>query len=869
MSEPIEVRAFLWDKRNEPPSEADYVPAEGAWWAQFYSGVVASGGLTTAALAELTKSSRAIAGMLPRPGAWTRPRPFKGVVVGAVQSGKTQSMMGVAATAIDNGYRIVIVLAGLKDDLRTQTARRFNEQLLLQSDPIPGVPGGTTLGKPRGPTGEARGFASPYTADAHDYGPLAPGMARALSAGQPCVVVVKKHPTSLGDLQMVLAGIYDEFGAENLPTLILDDECDEATVPGGEQEKAVPESIIRLWKSGGTIPPVAYVGYTATAAANLLQHPNWALYPHWVYLLRYPASIESKIQFFEASSDNCYSGGDCFYSEFGDAPGENDNFLVSDSIDPGEVCQPIQSNGSLLDAFRAYFVGGAYRLALDPGRSFDSVDRLPRPHSMMIHTSAAQEDHWKWAEGILRLFGKKEFKESYGFDESVLWARLEAEEALWKGWYDRYLRSREQIYESRPHDGAQAHVTWHQVKGRLREVFRNVRLKVVNSDEGSGSLDFKPPLDGAGRPLRPPDLYVVAVGGSRLSRGITVEGLCTSYFARTARLRHDDTVLQMCRWFGYRGRYLEFCRIFTTPAAYVGLKEVAENDLQLRIQLARMMEERRTPEEATLAFCASPYALPTAKNAAGVPVDLTFSPYSKMLSRLEVGACAENNEKMALALVRCIRNRKHDAIRRQNGLLRGYLSQGWSFSQVADILDSWEFEGHNPVPEQKLISQYYRPAAVGRLQMDGIEWRSDPYQIAAYLRYWSNVADDQGVGAPEFNVGVGFGELEDSSEPFDFPLLNREVTGENDAVGGWTGRSPNWRGDLVFDNPSPRLLDDRNNRLKGAPGLLLLYVIHKNARGRRGNGTVRNWHAPMFGISIPEGGPTFMRILAGAGVRHA
>jgi len=326
-------RAFLWDRTQSPPNEAGFVPKSGAWWEQFYVGLLESGHLSEVAIQELTRTSRDIAGLLPQIGDNDRPRPFKGLVVGAVQSGKTQSMMGVVATALDNGYRVVIVLAGLKDDLRTQTARRFNTDLLLQSDPILGVAGATTLGKPQGSTGHVHAYAPPYYIDCHDYAPLAPGMIRALKRGKPCVVVIKKHPASLSDLSMVMSDVYSEFGAEAVPTLILDDECDEATVPAGLQEKAIPDGIISLWGHIVPTPPVAYVGYTATAAANLLQHPGWALYPHWTYLLRYPGGADNAIQFVESSADNWYSGADCYYSDFGSEPMEEDNYLVATSID--------------------------------------------------------------------------------------------------------------------------------------------------------------------------------------------------------------------------------------------------------------------------------------------------------------------------------------------------------------------------------------------------------------------------------------------------------------------------------------------------------------------------------------------------------
>jgi hypothetical protein len=774
-------------------------------------------------------------------------------------------MMGVTATALDNGYRLVIVLAGLKDDLRAQTARRFNTDLLLQSDPVPGLPGATTLGKPRGSTGKAKAYAPPYYVDCHDYAPLAAEIGRALTTGRPCVVVVKKHPTSLSDLNMVVSGIYADHGPENVPTLILDDECDEATVPGGEYEKAVPEGIIRLWGQTSPIPPVAYVGYTATAAANLLQNPDWVLYPDWTYLLRYPGGTNSSIQFAEPQSDNWYSGCDCYYSDFGTEPDEEDNFLVDTSVSPGDLALPVSGNSSLLDAFRAYFVSGAWRLLQDPERSFGNLNRLPAPHSMMIHTSAAQEDHSRWAAGLLEVYGGKANGDSYEFNADRLTEILKQEDRQWLAWHQRLARSSERLYESRPRSGVQRHPTWEQVKARLPEVFKETRLKVVNSDEGSGSFDFKPPLSAAGIPLRRPDIYLVAVGGSRLSRGITIEGLCISYFARWANFRHDDTVLQMSRWFGYRGRHLEFCRLFTTPSAYAGLREVAENDLQLRTQLASLMEQGKSPQDATLVFRASPYASPTAKTGSALTMDLTFSPFARVFSTIETGACSKTNEGLGLELVNRVRQKNVGLVQRQGGLERGFISRGWTAGEVADILDSWKFEKHNPRQENQLLRQYYRPMDTNRAAGDLLDPRWDPYQVAAYLRYWIAWAAQLRVSTPTFNVGVAFGELSAGQIPYDFPLLNRVVTAEDQVVGGWTGSSSNWRGDIVFDNPPPDLLDPRKNRLAGADGLLLLYVVHKDAVGKAGTGKKRTFHSPFFGISIPAGGPSFIRLLSATG----
>ena len=655
----VGARAFLWDRAHELPDDAEFEPTFGKWWDQYYSLSVKSGRLSDSALRELTRSSRDISGLIPRPADHLLPSPFKGVVVGAVQSGKTQSMMGVAATALDKGYKLILVLAGLKDDLRSQTARRFNTDLLVQSDRIPGVANGTTLGKAAGSYGQVKAYAPPYHTDCHDYSPLATELVRALRLGKPCLVVIKKHPASLNDLSLVLADVYNAFGSANLPTLILDDECDEATVPAGRDEKPIPDAIINLWGRVNPRPRVAYIGYTATAAANLLQQPDWDLYPHWTYLLRYPGKINSALEFSEPMSDKWYTGGDCFFSDFGEEPDEEDNFLVCTGVSPADLVQHVTQNESLKEAVRAYFVAGAMRLALDPSKSFHDLRCLPEPHSMMIHTSSAQEDHSIWANGIREAFGGVEREDITSFNVDYLNALFHKDERQWEVWYERLSQSRERIYETRPHQGSYQFVSWVQVKERLPEVFANTRLKVVNSDVSSGSLDYRPPLGLDGNPVKYPDVYLIAVGGSRLSRGITVEGLCISYFARWANTRNDDTVLQMSRWFGYRGGYLEFCRLFTTTSAFAGLREASDNDLYLRAQLAHLMQSKQSPQDATLVFKASPNSRPTAKIGVGKVHDYTFSPYTRVLSNLDCGSQSMANQNLAEELVKLVKCRNH------------------------------------------------------------------------------------------------------------------------------------------------------------------------------------------------------------------
>jgi hypothetical protein len=826
--------------------------------------LVSSGELSDAALKELTIACRAIAGALPNPRAWNRPSPWKGLIVGAVQSGKTQNMMGVTAVALDAGYRIIVVLAGMKDDLREQTARRFNTQLLLQNDFVPGTRRATTLGGQPGHRGKMHAYAAPYNLDCHENSVLLAKLSGSLREGLPAVIVVKKLPTSLNDLRGALAAAYEEFGPETLPTLVLDDECDEASVPGGgtSEERAIPEGITNLWQGFGVHPWVCYLGYTATAAANLLQDPEWPLYPHFVWLLRYSGPENSELKYEEPTCDRWYSGGDCFYEEFADIAEETANFLVSPRIDPRHLDSHADENPSLLDAFRAYFVGGAYRLALAPERSFATPACLPEPHSMMIHTSAAQEDHSRWLDGVLRLFGSRTLADGgIGLSPERLSNRARSEESLWKAWHDRFTAARDRIYDTRPHLKPYSLPSWQEVQRLLSPVFEYVRIKVVNSNAARGdSLCFEPSVDSEGHVVPPPDIYVIAIGGSRLSRGITVKGLGVSYFARWATQRHEDTIQQMSRWFGYRGPYLEFCRLFTTPDAYDGLREMNSNDTSLRVRLSQLMKEGRDPAYAAVVFRASPYVRPTAKLGAGKIHNLTFSPFSKVLASVRYGSLDAANEKAAERLVAELRKRGATPVFTDSHVQRGILSRNWSAEEVADILDRLQFENHNPADEANLLGGEFRSPDPSRPVVTGIDAESDPYHIAAYLRRWSREPCDGGR-APLFNVGVSFGEMTEACEPFDFPLLNRQISADDRVKGGWTSRGPNWPGDFYFDRIAEELKLGKMERARGAPGLLLLHVIHRSAIGRTERGKVRAHHTPFFGIAIPAGGPDEIRVV--------
>jgi len=852
------MRALLYDKSLAQPA-GQRVARLGDWWARYIRQLKRTRtGLRDESpqLTELAQSVQETIAILPDPMEWGgNPSPFKGLIVGSVQSGKTANMIGLTAAAIDQGYRIVVVLAGRTEDLRRQTSLRFNRDLMGRSDEIPGSGGLTTLGTPVGP-GPLGGFSLPYAADAADYSPLLTGMTQALSRGEPCVLVLKKWPKSLSHVgSRVLRPLYDQLGLGALPMLVLDDECDDGSVPGGGEPKDIPELITRLWRRPPReTPHVAYVGYTATAAASLLQDPDLELYPsHFAQLLRYPSHADSSLTYAVANADDRYTGSFVFYEQFGDVPTVEDNFLVCPLVTEDEVDDSPDKSDSLLEAVIAFFVAGAYRLALNPAARFDDPERLPPTHTMIIQASSSQIDHKRFAYAIRdRFFGEDASDGVVRFRWEQVGPLFAADEGRWHAWYASFETTRKRIEREAPHrpNLPNPPVGWEHVKGRLAEAVNNVKLRVVNSEVEIGtSLSFAPPLGIDGRRALPQDIFTIAVGGGILSRGLTIEGLCISYYTREVDRPLEDATMQMSRWLGYRGEHLEYCRLFTTESGYRRLKAFHENDQQHRARLALLMENREQVDKARIALRTLPTALLTAKIGIGRRHDIAFSPYTHVFSTVEVGELALVNQELAFALVQQIASRGGKEIKVGGGHHRGMVSGRWSAGEVADVLDAWSLSSHNPDPADYPHAEYHRPADTRRPISRSNDPRNDPYLLAAYLRWWAaNPADSP---PPLFNVGVTYGLLTGKTHPFTFSLLNRTITEEGVLGGGWGGD------DKTIDGPPPELIDSAGDRKVGAEGLLLLHVIHAEATGRSGKGHPRGSHTISFGIAVPAGGQPF------------
>ena len=871
------------------------------WIRQYEDHLDASGRLSRAAIGEMRRCTDLAFAHILSPRDRFDAGGVVGAVVGAVQSGKTSLMVHLAARALDEGFRAVIVLAGLRDDLRTQTALRFVRDLLQRGDPVPDSRAlSFTHVDGEGCHGPLRTCWSPrYSDDVNHDEAFVSQFRNQLRTGRAVLAVAKKNVASLTRLREAYRFACALEGS--FPLLVLDDECDEATV-SGDPGAPTPDRIAQVWS--GLDQYVTYVGLTATPAANLLQDTSSLLFPRdFVLAMRSPGDGDTALQYLEPDPDSRYTGGEAFYGLLESR--QRGNFLVRSEMSLAEFNGTPGSDSELEEALLAYFVGGALRLLSQPDCALDGSSQLPHPHTMLAHTESLVESHWDLCERIMTVIRRKggapdesplghvrRMQPESRLDHADLVGWLHAEPERWKAWYDRYETSRSQLLEISPDRQRSPLGAWTDVCQLLPHVFQYTKLRVVNSDESAvdAPLQFIPSysLDG-GSP--PGDVYSLIIGGNRLSRGLTIEGLCISYYTRTAVTLLEDTTVQRERWFGYRGPHLEFCRLFTHRSLALRLRRFHEHDEDLREQLSWHLAHGERPDNATFRFLTLRASLPTAKLGRGRgPEIVDVSGSRPFIDRVQMGqgrleqSAAAANEVTAVTLAATILD-EGESIEDRSGNQIAAVICDTEATEVVSFLERLVYTFHNPDPLVGIawnLREFYRPPhpdyAPTRPE---ISPRADPFLIAAYLKFWQaayeqcesdpsrnhyragdSISTWHPVPPPRFNLALRFGTLQPTPRsPFTHPLLNRAVT-EDGAVGSrWGGRGYGSSGDEWIDL-AVAPADKATPRPTGSLGLALLHIIGQDATGISKNGETYVFDRPCVGLVIPSGGPCIQFVLA-------
>ena len=479
----------------------------------------------------------------------------RGLVVGHVQSGKTANMTAVIAKAMDAGYNTVIVLAGLTNKLRMQT------QLRLFTDLVKRNPLNWQVLTPNEIDGDFR----------------APPLGGFLShVDKAQLAVIKKNVSPLRELKRAIRRTLPAV-LERLRVLVIDDECDQASVNAASRE--LDMTAINRWirEILASLPAVSYVGYTATPFANVLINPYRPdgqglddLYPRdFITALPKSESYFGTERLFGRTPDDPENP----------RPGEEGLDMIRD-VQPEDETRLQPRSRQERNDFRPEMVPSLerailYFLAACAARRArgDAGQHM----TMLVHTSAYVVLHQRVADLIQR------WVQSMGAE--LLRPGSPLGRRMAEIWEDESTRLPNELTQA-PRIGTD-------------EVFRHLPpvLEALEFPIENGASDDR--IDYSGDPRT----YIV-VGGSILSRGLTLEGLMVSYFLRTAN--QYDTLLQMGRWFGYRPGYEDLPRIWMPEELKLRFRALAAVEQEVRDEIDQYRQMRLTPMDIPVRIRAIP-----------------------------------------------------------------------------------------------------------------------------------------------------------------------------------------------------------------------------------------------------------------------
>lgn len=561
-----------------------------------------------------------------REGFWDR----RGLVVGHVQSGKTANYIGLINKAVDAGYRVIVVLAGVHKSLRSQTQVRLDEGF-LGYESVAAV--AANLGVKAVGVGRIAPDLRPNTiTNRNDDGDFKRTVAERFQINpglDPLLFVIKKNASVLKNLLEWVEWAAKHRDSEtgrpivrSVPLLVIDDEADHASVDTNQQEfdedgKPDPDhdptkinrSIRRLLHS---FEKAAYVGYTATPFANIFIHESGKtreegedLFPR-SFIINLPAASDyvgpARIFGMDAHPE----------ADLQASAGLPIIRLIEDHIDDREaervgwmppkhnkmhvprVSGELTSPESLKEAVRAFVLACAARR---------SRGQVKVHNSMLVHvtrfTSVQEKVHEQVKEYLTQLVRRLKFGEGSNPDPEV--QRLRAT------WEKDFVPTTVAM-------GGGA-IAWPVVAKHLWDAASAIQVRRINGT-APDILDYET--------HRETGLSVIAIGGDKLARGLTLEGLTVSYFLRAAKMY--DTLMQMGRWFGYRPGYLDLCRMYMTDELHDWFRHVTAANEELRQEFDRMSAIGGTPRDYGLRVKSHPALLITSrvKMRNGVELDLSY-----------------------------------------------------------------------------------------------------------------------------------------------------------------------------------------------------------------------------------------------------
>lgn len=543
----------------------------------------------------------------------------KGMVVGSVQSGKTANFNGVINTAIDAGYKMIIVLSGIMEDLRVQTQARLEKEVI------------GSLGA--GGLGIGVGLDNPFPDNVvSSVTSLGSDFSRGLLDANfqlynKNILVVKKNVHILKNILLWLNENVDEKHPKiDIPLLIIDDECDNASLNniGHKGAEYATKTNAEIRAILAMFSKKSYLGYTATPFANVFQDRNETsgskfkltdrkvdynfklvdnLFPeHFIEMLQPPSNYVGIKHFFDTRNneinkiesliarpidldDSEYYNSiphrfnkDPEYPTLSRAPGTR--AAKKDDVYPNS------DNGipkSLKEAIHCFIISIAIRNSRK--EALINSPFYQRHHTMLVHVSLFSLWQNRLKELVVSFISEITNKLNHDVLDAPVFMEFER---VWMKHFDYIVNNiKDELSEDYVDDYLTPKDFVKDIKPLLIKAVVNIEVVAINSYTKS-DLDYKNE-----------DKKYIAIGGNRLSRGFTLEGLTINYFLRRANTA--DTLMQMGRWFGYRIGYLDCCKLFTTSENIEKFNEASKiiEDLENKFKYLAGLPGR-TPGDFTL-----------------------------------------------------------------------------------------------------------------------------------------------------------------------------------------------------------------------------------------------------------------------------
>lgn len=488
------------------------------------------------------------------------------LVVGYVQSGKTMSFTALTALANDNGYRIVIYLAGSKNNLLEQTAER------LEKDLIKTLP-------------QFKGHFKIHTKATENEASEILGHLK-LSTRPTILLPILKHYKQINALCDMLKMSGFKHLLEEETVLIIDDEADQASLNSygrkndklhlSEDEKLMSTTYASILRLRSILHGNSYIQYTATPQANILISLQDLLSPKSHTLL---------------TPGEGYIGGQLFFGKGQNHDLFNGGLIIQ--IPEAEVFHkkrnPIKSiPKSLIDALMLHIMAVAIIVKY---LKVEGIEYL----SMMVHVDNEKRFNKifkKWIDELLQKWSDLLSKPD-GYDDKTYLLNA----------FKRLFPYAIEFYPS------DINISFDNIKPLLEDVINDKKVYLINSDsDAQTTVDW--------------DKYCmhILVGAEMLNRGFTVEKLATTYMPRySISSTNADTIQQRCRFFGYKADYIQSCRVFLPKQAIEYYMEYVDHEEELR----SILRKCDTLAESERKLMLSPRLKPTRANV--LPADIVYS----------------------------------------------------------------------------------------------------------------------------------------------------------------------------------------------------------------------------------------------------